>query len=436
HYPIEISTDPAEITTSEPLVSLTATLVSTLDYPVTLQRRTIRVRKGDQFMPKPGSGATLPGMKTGEMKEILAYGSLDVLPANGSYSDRANIPLNLDWLLAGKEEAKCAAEITYIAQDAAGKTVLGRVFVPINITKTGKRKPGQLADSDKLPTTTDKYILIPKVAEVRAIQQLTSVSVQGSNHVLNGPVQLTLIPSPFDQKKIVVQASNLTFAPQPGQTRTWEVKAGGFSEEATAVKKELLSVYKNFLKIQKISYDFTRSDKLLVDRAVGEVPVLGKKVYFKNLVINENGLEMKVAEQELSAFGLTFRVTDIQKQSGAAGDVISLGVGLRVKGKPKSEEFVTTRLVIRDINGKKSVQMKAVPGKPVRLIPKTDYFDLNSFEFKEKANDNWVLAVEVSTEGLLFFRKLGPITGMVEYERSGKIVGKLELLKETTPGYK
>jgi|GEM_PF-4519908 len=426
-YPIEVEADPAEIVTSEPLASVGLTLVSTLKYPVTLQTRTIRVRKGEEYMPRPGIGPPLSGTKGNYMEELLAFGSLDVLQAKGSYVDRANIPLNLEWLLAGEEQAKCAAIITYTAKDSLGKAVLGRVYVPITVTKAK-----QVAGADTLQTTGQKYVLIPKVAEVQAIQGATRVSSQGQKRVLDGSVKLILLPSPFDSLAVIAEAVNLVFSPEG--KGTWKAQGGKIFGEAAPAEKRLFSLIRGLLNVTRISYDHARANRLLINEANAVIPILDKKIYFKDLIINENGLDLKISEQEISAFGLTFRVKNLSWQSGVTGDVFSLDVNLRLKGKPKSEEFAATRLVIKDINGRQQVEMKAIPGKPVRLIPSTDYLNFTSFEFKEVGSDNWVLAVSVASSNLPIFGKLGPLTGTVEYERSGKIRGRLEPVRETQPG--
>jgi len=336
--------------------------------------------------------------------------------------------------LGNKSEATYKITFSFIGKDQNG-TEINSTNTDADLTVNMSSKDSVKQEQDTLLTNIEDYVLIPKVAIVKAFKDLTTVSKQGSNIVLNGPVQLILIPDPFDSTKIAVDATNLTFSPKPNVVNAWQIKSGNFLEEGTILKKDLFSIYKGIIKINKISYDHSRSDKLRIDNAVADIPVVNQKIYFKNMLIDENGLNLNMPKQEFAAYGFTFSVSNIQKKSGKSGDLFSLTAGIKIKWL-KNQEY-KAQLVVIDNNGKKNVEINSLTNNPFQLIPGKNYLNFKSFKFVEKNNDNWILEVEVTSNDLPLYSKLGlgSITTTFKYEKSGKMSGILEPIKETKTGY-
>ncbi|MDX1699437.1 MAG: fibronectin type III domain-containing protein, partial [Melioribacteraceae bacterium] len=246
-------------------------------------------------------------------------------------------------------------------------------------------------------------------------------------------------PDPFDSQKVAVEATNLLFSPKQGAKDSWEIKSGSFSEEGSSLKKDLFSIYMDIMKINKISYDHSRTNRLLINKAIAQIPILDKTIYFQDLLIDKDGLHLKIAKQSFTAFGFTFSVSDIQKKSAKSGDLMSLTAGIKfpVVNKDLSNKEYSAQVVVIDNNGKKNIKINALSNKPFQIIHGKNYLNLKSFKFAEKKDDNWVLEVEVTSDDLPLYKKLGlgPITTTFTYEKSGKMSGKLEPIKETKTGY-
>ncbi|VAX16617.1 hypothetical protein MNBD_IGNAVI01-351, partial [hydrothermal vent metagenome] len=435
-YPLKVIASPDNIATADSSVKVKFTIISTLNSDVTLQFRKIRIKKGTELLYRSGYEPT-PGFKGGVTDDIIAFGSLDVIPAKGQYVDETYIDINLKEALKNEDSAVCLAEIEYNAKKSNGDVVLGKAYVPINLTKPGKTK--------NILKPTD-LILIPKVAAIRIIESQTIVSSSGSNMTLNGEVKLLFLTSPFKNDSTFVTATNLSFAKD---SSGYKVNGGTFFGEAAPGAEEDLFNFKlkNVLKIQvqQLSYNHNRVNKLLIKSAYAKIPVIDKKIFFKDLVINKNGLNLKFSQQELTAFGLVFIVKNFSDTKSSTGNSkLSLGVGLRLnnkKNKPEKKEFFSGELVIQKVKGgETTVELKGANGggKPlIRLIPTTDYLNFNSFKFVKKPKDNWAMQVGVSSANLPIYSKIDkdPINVFFEYEKSGKMTAKLEFINEKTHGY-
>ncbi|MDX1702042.1 MAG: hypothetical protein R3250_15560, partial [Melioribacteraceae bacterium] len=239
-YPLTVTATPEKLTTNKESVDVSFTIKSNLSTPVTLNTRTIRIKLGTQTIPLKGYTdlSPMPGFKGSTTDETIGFIPEVTIPANKQYVDQTSISLNLTALLKEQNTVECVAEVEYDGKQSDGTAVKGKTYVPITV---GKSKIVQ--EKDTLLTNKDDFVIIPKVAVVKAYKDLTTISKQGSNTVLNGPVQLILIPDPFDSQKVAVEATNLLFSPKQGAKDSWEIKSGSFSEEGSALKKDLFSIY-------------------------------------------------------------------------------------------------------------------------------------------------------------------------------------------------
>jgi len=428
-YPLTVLAIPEKITTTKEMPKVSYIIKSNFNSDVTSHTRTTRIKMGTKTLPYKGY-ENIPLSKFTATDEIVGFSNPYVIPANGQYVDAAHITLNLPEILKGKKSAECIAEVEYDGKTSSGTAIKGKVYVPITVGK-----PKIVQEQDTLLTQLDDFVIIPKVAVVKAYKNLTTITKQGTKTVLNGPVQLILIPDPFDSTKIAVEATDLTFSPKQGVKKTWEVKAGSFSEEGSALKKDLFKIYKGFIEVNKISYDHKRTDKMLIEKAHSKIPGINDLLFFTNLVIDKSGLNLKIKEQKITKYGFTFTLKDIQKK----GDVFSLtaGIKLPVINKTLTNKEYAVQLIIVDKNNKKTIKVNSLSNKPFQIIANTNYLNFKTFKFVEKANDNWVLEVEVTSDDLPLYKKLGlgPITTTFTYEKSGKMSGKLEPIKETKTGY-
>lgn len=434
-YPLKVIASPDEIATSDSSVKVKFTIISTINSDVTLQFRKIRIKKGTELIPRAGYEPT-PGFKGTVTDDIIAFGPQAVVPAKGQYVDETYIDINLKEALKGEDNAQCLAEIEYNAKKANGEEVIGKAYVPLNLTKPGKTKP--IIKSGDL-------VLIPKVAAIRIIESQTIVNSSGSNIILNGPVKILFLADPFKNDSAFVEATNLTFS----KDSLKQVTGGSFDAEAVPkVEDDLFDFkFKNVLKIQvqRLSYNHNRVNKLLINDAYTKIPVIDKKLVFKDLLIDKNGLELKVSKQELTAFGLVFVVKNFSNVKSPSGNSkISLGVGLRLnnkKSKPVKKEFFSGELVVQKVQGgETTVELKGANGGGkalIRLIPTTDYLNFNSFKFVKKPKGNWAMQVGVSSSNLPIYSKINkdPINLFFEYEKSGKMTGKVEFVNEPKHGY-
>lgn len=430
-YALKVIASPDEFNTSDSTLKVKFTIVSSLNTPVTLQIRKIRIKKEGKTLLRQGE-YQMPGFKGGTTDDIIAFGSLDVIPAKGQYVDETYININLKEALKNENNAQCLAEVEYNAKKPNGEIVIGKGYVPLTLTKPGKAKIA-LKPSD--------LVLIPKVAAIRIIESQTIVSSSGSNITLNGPVKLLLLTDPFKNDNLYVTATDLSFS----KDSLKQVTGGTFFGEAAPGAEEDLFNFKfaSVLKVQvqRLSYNFNRINKLLIKSAFAKIPVIDKKIIFKDLVINKNGLDLKISQQELTAFGLVFIVKNFSNIKSPTGNSkLSLGIGLRLNNK-NSKEFFSGELLVQKVKGgETTVELKGANGggKPlIRLIPTTDYLNFNSFKFVKKPKDNWVMQVGVSSSNLPIYSKINkdPINGFFEYEKSGKMTGKVEFVNEPNHGY-
>jgi hypothetical protein len=434
-YPLTVLAIPEKLTTTKEMASVKLVIKSNQKSDIILIKRTTRIKMGTQTILAKGYSDIPAATDKDKVTDYnINYSPLDIVPSNGQYVDINNIPLNLPEILKGNESAECIAEVEYEGKTSNGNILKGIGYIPITVGK-----PKIVQEQDSLLTQKDDFVIIPKVAVVKAYKDLTTITKQGSNTVLNGPVQLILIPDPFDSIKVAVEATNLSFSPKQGVKNSWEIKSGGFLEEGSALKSDLFSIYKNIMKVNKISYNHSRTNKFLIDKAVAHIPILGKTINFNDLLIDKNGLNLKMAKQEFTAYGFTFSVSDIQKKSNKSGGIFSLTAGIKfpIVNKPLSNKEYNVQVVITDNNGKKNIKINSLSNNPFQLIPGKNYLNFKSFKFVEKSNDNWVLDVEVTSDDLPLYNKLGlgPITSTFTYEKSGKMSGKLEPIKETKTGY-
>ncbi len=430
-YPLKVIASPDEIATSDSSVKIKFTIISTINSDVTLQFRKIRIKQGTELIPRAGYEPT-PGYKGTVTDDVIAFGSLDVIPAKGQYVDETYIDINLKEALKNEDNAQCIAEVEYNAKKANGDEVIGKAYVPLNLTKSNK--------TNNAVKSTD-FVLIPKVAIIRKIEGQTTVSGSGSNVILNGPVKVLFLTESLKNDSAVVTATNLSFT----KDSLKQVNGGTFfGKAASGAEKNLFNFkFKSVLKIQvqQLSYNFNKVNKLLIKNAFSKIPVIDKKLFFKDLVINKNGLELKFSQQELTAFGLVFIVKNFSDVKSTTGNSkLSLGIGLRLNNK-NSKEFISCELVVQNIKGGElTVELKGANGGGkalLRLIPTTDYLNFNSFKFVKKPKDNWVMQVGVSSSNLPIYSKISkdPINLFFEYEKSGKMNGKVEFVNEPKHGY-
>ena len=350
-----------------------------------------------------------------------------------TYTRTARLNLSsasLNTALDGKKKAEYLAYIEYFGKEKDGKRISGKTKIPLTV----------VCLASDVTDTTD-YQLIPKVAYVKPIQGQTTINASGSKVTFNGTVKLLFSVDPLKKDSAYVNAVNLTF--QKGKTG-YEVTGGTFFGEATPKVEDDIFNFKfgGVLKVQaqRISFDFKRTNRLLIKDAFAKIPVIGRKLFFKDLVIDKNGLDLKISKQEFHAFWLVFIVKNLKKVSNSTVSKISLGVGLRLD-KPGSQEFFSSELLITKVSGgETTVELKEGGGNGhalIHLIPTTNYLNLTSLRFKKKPNGDWALRVGVESDNLPLYEKLGlgPIQTTFEFSKSGKMSGGIAVINETHHGY-
>ncbi|NOX19060.1 MAG: hypothetical protein GXO87_12370, partial [Chlorobi bacterium] len=337
---------------------------------------------------------------------------------------------SLNAALGGKNKAEYLVYLEYFGKETSGKRVSGKTKTPLTVVCLA---------SDASDTTG--YTLIPKVAYVKPVQGQTTINASGSKVTFNGTVKLLFGVDPLKKDSAYVDAVNLTF--QKGKNG-YEVTGGTFFGEATPnVEDDIFNFeFGGVLKVQaqKISFDFKRTNKLLIKDAFAKIPVIGRKLFFKDLVINKNGLDFKISHQEFSAFWLVFIVKNIKQVSNSTVSKISLGIGLKLD-KPGANEFFSSELIITKASGSETtVELKGGEGNGqalVHLIPTKDYLNLTSLKFKKKSKGDWALQVGIESDHLPLYEKLGlgPVQTTFEFTKSGKMSGGITVINELQHGY-
>ena len=337
--------------------------------------------------------------------------------------------------LNGKQNAEYYVNMEYIGKNKKGEIVKGKTQTPLVV---------KCFATDLKVYKGTNFVIIPGKVFIKPVAQ-TVVNKNGNKLSMDGQAKLILTSDPFKKDSAIVEVENLSFTKDK---KIYKVSGGTFSGNTIGNEDDVFHFKVSGLKIQvqKISYTYSKiNNRLFLNKAFSKLPVIGKKLYFKNLIVDKNGLDYSMSKQEFKVFGLVFVVKEIKKQKFSSGNSkFSLGVGIRLnsdKHKKEKDEFFSGKLVFQKIkNGETTVELQGATGGSdalFHLVPYTNYLNISSLKFVQKPNKNWAMAVGVTSAELPIYSKIikDPIKTTFMFEKSGKMTGKLELINETTHGY-
>jgi hypothetical protein len=321
--------------------------------------------------------------------------------------------------LAGRDTARIAYTFTLSGTADGGAPVQGSCDIVVLINNVSPPPP---------PPPGQSFVLIPGVAYIIPGDG-TSIRSASATQILDGIGDLLLVIPPFDSLRIPCNLSSLQFLPDVTDPTKLIAQAGSLLGDGTP-SSPLFSIFGALLEVVDLSFDAGRTDKLRIDLGRINVPFVNEFLDVTNCRIDGSGVHLTMAEQEVSLFALTFRLTDIQTGFEGSKYYISFNAGVRLAGKPRDQELAQSRLKFLEGEG---IQGRFALSSPVDVVPGLDVLQLSLFEFT-KEGEVWYLNVggQVNLPGVLADVGWTPFTFKID--KNCNVQGQIVPLRETTAG--